>query len=50
MEDYTPPKHSRETLDFDEFATNYDIPRYRVRRIAIKMSHDDDLESKILLN
>jgi hypothetical protein len=43
-------EHSRETVDFDEFVTDYDIPRWRVRRIAISISHDDELESKILLN
>jgi hypothetical protein len=43
-------EHSRETLDFDEFASDYSLPRWRVRRISIKMSHYDGLESKVLLD
>jgi hypothetical protein len=50
MEDYTPPKHSRETLDFEEFAAKHSdsVPRWQARRLAISMSHSDTFETKIL--
>jgi hypothetical protein len=43
MEDYTSPKHSTETLDFDDFFAGYSgaVPRWKARRLAVSMSHSD---------
>ena len=49
MEDYTPPKHGKETIDFDEFAADFSIPRWKARRLTVSMSHNENVETKIIL-
>jgi hypothetical protein len=45
-------EHSRETLDFQQFADEYcdkhDVPVWKARRMSISLSHSDNVETKIL--